>query len=85
MTAPGASELVIILLIGVLLIVPVGLVIWSAVDVAKRSDAAFARAGQQRMLWLVLPLALLPLGLGWIASLVYLLAIRPKVIAAEVP
>lgn len=82
MTAPGGAEMIIILFVLALLAVPLVLVIWNVVDVAKRSDADFESAGQQRMVWLVLPLALMLIGLGWIVSVIYFLAIRPKVSAA---
>lgn len=68
MPAPGGAEIIVLLFIIAILIVPLGLVIWNVVDVAKRSEAAFENAGQQRTVWLV--------------SVIYLLAIRPKVIAA---
>lgn len=82
MTAPGGAEIIVLLFILAILIVPLGLVIWNVIDVAKRSDAAFENAGQQRMVWLVLPLALMVIGVGWVVSVIYFLAIRPKVIAA---
>lgn len=82
MTPPGGAELLVLFLL-VFVLVPLVLVIWSVVDAARRSDAEFERAGQQRMLWIVLPLALMVAGVGWIASLVYFIVIRPKVVAAE--
>ncbi|TVP65346.1 MAG: hypothetical protein EA340_12680 [Nitriliruptor sp.] len=73
----------IILIILALLVVPLGLVIWNVVDVAKRTDAAFESAGQRRMVWIVLPVALMFIGVGWIVSVIYFVAIRPKVVDAE--
>ena len=58
--------------------------IWAIVDAAGRPDAVWVAAGQNKTLWIVLIAVLTVLcGAGWIVALIYLLAIRPKLIAAQ--
>jgi drug/metabolite transporter superfamily protein YnfA len=77
----GPTELIIL----TSLIVPFGLVfpIWGIVDAAGRPDSAWARAEQNKTLWIVLQAVGMLVCFGWILAVVYLVAIRPKVRAAE--
>jgi hypothetical protein len=75
----GVPELLIILL----LVVPVALPIWAVIDAAVRPDTAWAATGQNKILWVVLPIVTNVLCLGWVAAIVYFAAIRPKVVAAQ--
>jgi hypothetical protein len=70
----GPTELIILLVIGITFVVP----IWAAIDAATKPDAAWQAAGQNKVLWV-----LLSLFLGLLGSLIYLAAIRPKVVAAQ--
>jgi hypothetical protein len=77
----GAPELVIIAVVLVSIAVPV----WALVDAAQRPDTAFRAAGQSKTLWIVLSaLGLVVPVLGPVLPVVYLLAIRPQVRAAQV-
>jgi hypothetical protein len=71
-----------VVLIGVSSLV---VVIWSVIDAASRPDWAWMQSGQSKGLWIALPIVFLILCgvVGGILGLVYLLAIRPRVIAAE--
>jgi hypothetical protein len=77
----GPSEVVII----GLLLIPLGLVfpIWGIVDAAGRPDSAWARADQNKTLWIVLQAVGMLVCFGWILAIVYLTVIRPKVRSAE--
>ena len=81
----GVDALVILLI----LLVPAsfGLAIWALIDAASRPDVAFQRAGQSKVLWIILPIvgALLLGPVGGILGLVYLTAIRPKVKVHQEP
>lgn len=80
----GPVELLIILAVLVLNVAAIGIPVWAAVDAGRRPDAAWAAAGQNKTLWIVLPLVGIVLcGLGVIAAIVYFAAIRPKVAEAE--
>ena len=70
----GAPELVIVL---VLLVAPLVGVL-TLIDVARRPDAAFLAAGQSRTAWLVIAVLSVVVPCVWLASLYYLLAVRPK-------
>ena len=79
----GLPELLIVLL---LLIGPaaLGLAIFVVIDASGRSDAAWQAIGQNRTVWIVVPLVLL-LGCGiasLVASIVYLVSVRPKLVEA---
>lgn len=74
----GAPELLILLLLLGSVVLP----LWGLVDAARRTDASFHAAGQNRTLWIVLnALGLLVWGFGAVVALVYLLVVRPKVAA----
>ncbi len=65
-------------------IAALGITIWGVVDALQRPDAVWAAAGQNRTTWVVLMIVLAFLcGLGWVVALIYLLSIRPKLIAAQ--
>jgi len=55
-----------------------GLWVWGIVDAAKRSNEAYVKAGSNKTLWIVLIVLF-----GDLAVLIYALAIRPKLVAAE--
>ena len=55
-----------------------GFWIWGIVDAAKRSNEAYVKAGSNKTLWIVLIVLF-----GDLAVLIYALAIRPKLVAAE--
>jgi len=75
----GAPELIIILIPA---LIALGLPIWGIVDAASLPDAAWARAGQNKTLWIVLQAIGLIACLGFVLAIVYFAAIRPKVRAA---
>jgi hypothetical protein len=52
--------------------------IWGIVDAASRPDWAWQRAGQNKVLWVVLQVVGIFVCLGWILSIVYLASIRPQ-------
>ncbi|MDP9452377.1 MAG: hypothetical protein M3P97_03085 [Actinomycetota bacterium] len=78
----GALELLIVL---VLLLVPLGISLWGILDAAARSDGAWQQAGQSKILWIALQVVgiFLFVVVGLAVSVFYLVAIRPKVSAAE--
>ena len=55
-----------------------GVWLWGLIDAARRPDWAFMATGSNKTLWIVLIAVL-----GAIPAIIYLLAIRPKVQAAE--
>ena len=78
----GPAELLIISL----LLLPVGITIWGLVDAASRPDWAWDRAGHRKLLWILLqavgvgaPFLLI----GFVSSVFYLSAIRPKLRSAQ--
>ncbi len=72
----GGIELLIVLLV-------VGVPLFGAVDAALKPDAAFRAAGQRKLLWILLQVVgILVFGLGLLASGIYFLVVRPKVMAA---
>jgi uncharacterized protein DUF2516 len=68
-------------LLTLLALVTVVLCIWALVDAAVRPKMAFEAAGQNKALWIILPIGgLLLLGpIGGILGAVYLWVIRPKI------
>jgi len=74
----GAPELLVILLA-----VP-AFSIWALVDVLVRPDAAWEQSGQTKVVWAAVVALTIPLCLvGTVIALVYLIAIRPQVAAAQ--
>ncbi|MBV8951824.1 MAG: hypothetical protein JOZ99_13185 [Actinobacteria bacterium] len=75
-------------LLGLWILVAIGslvVVIIAAVDASRHPDWAWQRAGSSKALWIALPIVLLLLCgfVGGILGVVYLLSIKPKVVAAE--
>ena len=61
----------------------VALPIAGAVDAAAKPSHAWKAAGQDKIVWVVLPaVGLVIPGLGAIAAIIYFVAIRPKVVSA---
>ncbi|HXW38579.1 MAG TPA: DUF2516 family protein [Acidimicrobiales bacterium] len=60
-------------------------VLWALIDAAVRPRPAFEAAGQNKILWILLPIGgLLLMGVvGGIVGLIYLTVIRPKVQSAQ--
>jgi drug/metabolite transporter (DMT)-like permease len=64
----------------------VAIVVWGLADAVQRPEAAFARVGQNKILWVAIQaVGLLFCLAGAVLSAIYLAAIRPKVRAAEIP
>lgn len=66
------------------LLAPAILAVWALADAATRPDWAFVAAGRKKVLWVILTASafVVPL-VGLLPSIVYLLAIRPKVQRAQ--
>lgn len=77
----GPAELLIIFL----LLLPVGVMIWGLVDAASRPDRAWELAGHRKLLWIFLQaLGVAPfLLVGFVSSVFYLSAIRPRLRSAQ--
>ena len=67
----------IIAVIAMFFIVLLAMPLYCVIDAAMRSSRAFESADSNKTLWIVLPLVF-----GFIAAIVYLVAVRPKVIMA---
>ncbi|NNL68475.1 MAG: hypothetical protein HKO70_00760, partial [Acidimicrobiia bacterium] len=52
--------------------------IWSIIDAVQRPDAQWERAGQTKLVWI-----LILIFLGFLGSLIYLFAARPQLEAAR--
>ena len=78
----GGGGLAFLVLLG---LASLGIVIWSVVDAASRPDWAWVQSGQNKGLWIALPIVFLIFCgvVGGILALVYLLSIRPQVMAVE--
>jgi hypothetical protein len=79
----GAPELLIVL---ALVVGPLALIlaIVVVIDASRRPDAAWEAIGQNRAVWIVVPLVLL-LGCGiasLVASIIYLASVRPRLVQA---
>jgi hypothetical protein len=56
-----------------------GLPIWALIDVTQRPESSFTAQGRSKSLWIVLLLVgIFVTPLGVIATLIYLITIRPK-------
>lgn len=68
--------------VGSIIGVTIALIGWTVADVVSWSEDVWNRAGQNRGLWIFLPLAgfviLIPPGLGIAFSLAYFATVRPK-------
>ena len=81
--AAGAGVGIVVLLIYLLFFAAnYGFVIWAILDVRKHPADAWQRSNQNQSLWQTLSVVALCVG-GWLVALIYVLAIRPKVIEAE--
>ena len=77
-------DIVLALVALVVLLATIALPVWAIVDIARRPESAFERAGQSKSTWLVLIIVLtlfcsIP---GLVVTLVYLFSIRPKLESA---
>ena len=80
----GPVEVVIIVVVLVVVVLALAFPIRAIVDAARRPDAEWLAAGQNKMLWIVLIAALTVVGgAGWIVAIVYVFAIRPKLVAVQ--
>jgi hypothetical protein len=68
------------LLIGLVVVV---LPVWGTIDAASRSRTVWDMTRQKKALWIVLQLVLMFVGLGWVFTLAYVIAVRPKLRAAS--
>lgn len=67
-------------------LLPLAFIIWGVVDAAGHSDAAWAAAGQNKVLWIVLQaVGVFFCMVGLIFTIVYFAAIRPRVVAGGLP
>lgn len=73
----GAGEAGFLVVWLLAIVVQFGVAVYAIVDVAKRSEAAFSAAGQNKTLWLILNIV--GLFTCFVLPVVYLAAIRPKV------
>jgi hypothetical protein len=84
--APAFLELIVIVaILGSL--VGVGLAVWAAIDAASKSDEAWRNAGQNKVVWIIVPVgtSLLCGLLGIVAVAIYAFNVRPKVAAHAHP
>jgi hypothetical protein len=81
------SDIELILALGVMILVLAAVVvmIWGIVDAAMRPEAAWTRAGQNKVLWIILMAAgLLGCGpVGLVLVMVYFATVRPKLVAPD--
>ena len=76
----GPTELIIILFT----LAPLVLIVWGIIDAANRPNEAWVRSGQNKALWITLQaVSLVVCSVGWIISVIYFAAIRPRVAAAQ--
>jgi uncharacterized membrane protein YfcA len=61
----------------------VGLALWGAVDATLHTTESWRQAGAQRTTWVSLMGVGAPVGLGLIATAVYALRVRPRLVAAQ--
>ncbi len=65
-------------------LVALGVTVFAIVDGARRPEWAWQQAGQSKSLWIALQaVGIFLCALGVILSIVYLAAIRPKLVLAE--
>ena len=74
----GAGFAVFILIVVVIGVGSMALWVWGIIDAASRPDWVFERARSSKVLWIVLIAVL-----GVIAAVVYLLAVRPRLISVQ--
>ncbi len=78
----GPAELLILV---VVFLLPVGIPVWGLLDAASRPDWAWERVDQNKVRWIFLQaLGVAPfLIIGFVCSVFYLAAIRPKLRSAQ--
>jgi hypothetical protein len=54
------------------------------IDAIGRSDRHWDQIGKSKRFWVLLLAAGIPIGLGFVAALIYFTTIRPKLSAAEI-
>ena len=69
---------------GLIILVPfvgLGVILWAVIDILSRPGPQFRAVGSSKATWLIwiIVLSLLTGIIGWIVSIVYLTAIRPRV------
>jgi solute carrier family 34 (sodium-dependent phosphate cotransporter) len=67
-----------------LVTVLVALPVWAVIDAIGRSDRHWDQIGKSKRFWVLLLAAGIPIGLGFVAALIYFTTIRPKLSAAEI-
>jgi solute carrier family 34 (sodium-dependent phosphate cotransporter) len=67
-----------------LVTVLVALPVWAVIDTIGRSDRHWDQIGKSKRFWVLLLAAGIPIGLGFVAALIYFTTIRPKLSAAEI-
>jgi hypothetical protein len=72
-----APEVTVVVLFALFFIVLLAMPLYCVIDAAMRSSTSFESADSNKTLWIVLPLVF-----GFVAAIVYLVAVRPKVIVA---
>jgi hypothetical protein len=76
----GSSRL---LWLSFLATVLVALPVWALIDAIGRPSRHWERTGRNKRLWVAILAAGIPLGIGFLAGLVYLTTVRPKLSVAE--
>jgi uncharacterized membrane protein len=73
------------LVVALLVLVPLGVVVYGAVDAALLPAEAWRATGQSKLLWIILPFGglLLCIVAGPIMTAIYLAATRPRVRSAQ--
>jgi Protein of unknown function (DUF2516) len=62
------------------------LTVWALIDAATKPDAAWAAAGKSKTTWIVVLVIGVVFGcVGLIASLIYLLSVRPTLVGSSGP
>jgi len=56
--------------------------VWGTIDAASRSRDIWDMTHQNKALWIILQLVLMFVGVGWVFTLAYFIAVRPKLRAA---
>jgi len=77
----GSSRL---LWLSFLATVLIALPVWGLIDALGRPGHHWEQVGRNKKLWVAILASGIPLGLGFLAGLVYLTTIRPKLSAAEI-
>jgi sodium-dependent phosphate cotransporter len=67
-----------------LVTVLVALPVWGLVDAIGRTDHLWDQVGKSKRFWIAVLAAGIPVGLGFVAALVYFTTVRPKLSVAEV-